>query len=97
MAVVVGWVFFRATTFTGALDILSGMAGLNGFLLAEADRAALGTVGAWLVQAGVKFEPAMQMSILPVGAWIIGLLVLVQWMPNSQHQELPGGPRCCGP
>ncbi|MBO6948163.1 MAG: MBOAT family protein [Rhodospirillales bacterium] len=31
LCVVVGWVFFRAETFDGALSVLGGMAGLNGF------------------------------------------------------------------
>ncbi len=84
-AVVVGWVFFRATTFSSAVDIVSGMAGLNGFVLAASDRPALGAFADWLVSAGVTFEPAMQMSMLPLAAWIVSLLVIVQWMPNSQE------------
>jgi alginate O-acetyltransferase complex protein AlgI len=85
IAVVVGWVFFRATTFRSAVEILSGMAGVNGFTLAAADRGALGSLASWLARAGVRFEPAMQMSMLPVGTWIVCLLVVVQWMPNSQE------------
>lgn len=84
-AVVVGWVFFRATSFASAIDILAGMAGLNGFALAATDREALGSLGNWLAEAGVRFEPAMQMSIVPVGAWILSLLIVVQWLPNSQQ------------
>lgn len=30
LAIVVGWVFFRATSFSGAFDMLSGMIGMNG-------------------------------------------------------------------
>lgn len=85
VAVVVGWVFFRATTLSGALSILAGMAGLNGFILLEADRAALGVVGDWLAGAGVSFESAMQVSIVPVALWITVLLPVVWWMPNSQQ------------
>jgi len=68
-----------------AVDIVSGMAGLNGFALAASDRPALGALADWLVSAGVTFEPAMQMSMLPLAAWIVSLLVIVQWMPNSQE------------
>ncbi len=32
LAVVVGWVFFRADSFTSAVTILHGMAGMNGIL-----------------------------------------------------------------
>lgn len=85
LAVVVGWVFFRATSFSSAVDILKGMAGLNGFALAAPDREALGSLGGWLAQAGVTFEPAMQMSVVPIGAWVVTLLIIVQWFPNSQQ------------
>lgn len=84
-AVVVAWVFFRSTSVDGALEVLSGMAGLNGFALLEADRAALGGLGAWLASSGVRFDPAMQMSIVPIGLWIAALLPIVWWMPNSQE------------
>lgn len=33
LSVVVAWVFFRATTFDGAIQVLKGMSGLNGFVL----------------------------------------------------------------
>ncbi|WOO42924.1 MBOAT family O-acyltransferase [Rubellicoccus peritrichatus] len=33
VAVCVAWVFFRALTFSGAFEIIKGMAGLNGFIL----------------------------------------------------------------
>ena len=84
-AVVVGWVFFRSTTLNGALDIVAGMAGLNGFVLAARDRDALGALGAWLAHSGVRFDPALQMSMLPVGAWLAALLPMVWWAPNSQQ------------
>ena len=82
-AVVVAWVFFRSTTLAGACGVWSGMAGMNGFRLFEGDRAALGSIGTWLASAGVRFEPAMQASIIPVGLWIAALLPIVLWMPNS--------------
>lgn len=33
LAVIVGWVFFRATTFRAAAEVLSGMVGTNGFAI----------------------------------------------------------------
>jgi D-alanyl-lipoteichoic acid acyltransferase DltB (MBOAT superfamily) len=83
VAVVVGWVVFRSTTLAGAIDILEGMAGRHGFALLAADRAALGSIGEWLSAAGVRFEPAVQMSIVPVGLWIAALLPIALWLPNS--------------
>jgi hypothetical protein len=61
------------------------MTGRNGFALAARDREALGAFGAWLGYAGVTFDPATQMSILPVGAWILALLPIVFYMPNTQQ------------
>ena len=83
-AVVVAWVFFRASTLDAAIGVVKGMAGLNGFTLLAADRASLGVAGEWLAAAGVRFEPALQMSIVPVGLWIVALLAIAWWMPNSQ-------------
>ena len=85
LAVVVAWVFFRAPTLAAAKGVLEGMAGLHGFVLLEADRATLGRVGAWLASAGVRFDPALQMSIIPIGLWILALLPIAWWMPNSQQ------------
>jgi D-alanyl-lipoteichoic acid acyltransferase DltB (MBOAT superfamily) len=85
LAVVVAWVFFRSVTVAAALDVLKGMAGLNGFTLLEADRAALGSIGTWLAMSGVRFEQSVQMSIVPVGLWILALLPIAWWMPNSQE------------
>lgn len=85
VAVVIAWVFFRAPSVAAAREILEGMAGLNGFVLLEADRVALGRVGGWLGELGVRFEPALQMSIIPIGMWILALLPIAWWMPNSQQ------------
>ena len=85
LAVVVAWVFFRAPTVVAARAVLEGMAGLHGFVLLEADRSALGSLGTWLANAGVQFTPALQMSIIPIGLWVLALLPIAWWMPNSQQ------------
>ncbi len=56
--VTVAWVFFRADSFSSALEVLRGMAGLNGVVLPETYSAKLGTVGAWLASMGVEFGAA---------------------------------------
>ena len=85
LAVIVAWVFFRATTLTAAYGMLSGMAGQNGFVLSAADAASLGSFGRWMAGAGVTFAPAMQASIIPVALWIAVLLPIALWMPNTQE------------
>ena len=53
VAVVVGWVFFRAADFHSAIAILEGMAGINGIALPNAILARLGGIGVWLQSHGV--------------------------------------------
>ncbi len=84
LAVVIGWVFFRAASFDGAFTILSGMAGLNGFLL-DPDATRVASV---LMSFGANVEMSdyatryVDKSTLE---WIIGLLFIVWCMPNSSE------------
>jgi D-alanyl-lipoteichoic acid acyltransferase DltB (MBOAT superfamily) len=68
LAVVVGWVFFRADTFAGALGMLAGMAGANGALLPDQ----LLAVAPWLgtIAAGAGNVPFL------AGGTVLGLAEL---------------------
>src|SRR6185436_15296450 len=55
VAVVVGWVVFRADSLTTAGAILHAMAGGNGLVLPDAWLARWGGFGAWLASHGVVF------------------------------------------
>ena len=55
VAVVIAWVFFRATDFTSAVSILAGMAGQNGVLLPVQWQSAMGGADGWLAGWGVRF------------------------------------------
>jgi len=76
LAVVVGWVFFRAENFDAALAVLRGMAGLNGVVLPLEYQGALAPLAA----AGIVFG-----KLVYGGAWpLLWLLLAVVWFaPNS--------------
>jgi alginate O-acetyltransferase complex protein AlgI len=79
LAVVVGWVFFRAASFGDAASMLAGMCGLNG--IAVPDKVlphipALAQLGLGVEDMGMKF----------IGfAWIIALGLIALFAPNSQQ------------
>ena len=88
VAVVVGWVFFRASDTSSALSILQGMTGGNGLLIPS------NWPGAWYLYAGLQKlgftaqlgHPLSQFD--PDGVspyWIIALLGIAWLMPNTQQ------------
>jgi alginate O-acetyltransferase complex protein AlgI len=85
LAVVAGWVLFRAESVPAALNMLSGMAGLNGFTLPDVWLAKWGAFGQWLAQHGVTFNDSRGMVRTGLLYWIIILLAIVWLAPNSQQ------------
>jgi hypothetical protein len=85
LAVVVGWVFFRATSFGDAIAILRGMAGLNGVSLPAALAAPLGPVQAMLQGWGVVFALGGGSRFVLQYAWIVVLLPVALFAPNTQE------------
>lgn len=88
VAVVVGWVFFRASDTPSALSILQGMAGVNGLLIPS------NWPGAWHLYAGLQKlgftaqlgHPLSQFDPNGVSPyWIIALLGIAWLMPNTQQ------------
>ncbi len=79
LAVVIGWVFFRASTFSDATDLLVGMAGGHG--------------AAWptQLQGMLSATPLAALGFADLGfsligyAWISGLLLIALFAPNSQE------------
>jgi len=85
MAIVVAWVFFRADSFTGAMNVLQGMSGVNGFYLNAEWLYQLGSLGVYLQELGIIFAP-MAMNVNKL--WIISILLVwfIAWfMPNTQQ------------
>lgn len=82
VAVVVGWVFFRATTLDGALVMLAGMVGYNGVSLPAGILAQLGTVADILGQWGITASVGGGAVLVQTWLWSLSLLVLAVAAPN---------------
>ncbi|NER34457.1 MAG: MBOAT family protein [Oscillatoria sp. SIO1A7] len=86
IAVVVGWVLFRATTISDAIEILQAMAGTKGILLPQTFKSFLG----WLPTGGL-FKGWQELTYLPdVGGRnsiviLVALMLAVTLLPNSQQ------------
>ncbi|MGQ5525275.1 MBOAT family O-acyltransferase [Chitinimonas sp. PSY-7] len=86
LAVVVGWVFFRADSASSAVNLLQGMAGLNGISLAP--ELAVSKLGNSLAALGTQFQGAMPLTELnPRKAFniILVAMLIAFCMPNVQE------------
>ncbi|WP_339644803.1 MBOAT family O-acyltransferase [uncultured Porticoccus sp.] len=84
LCVVVGWVFFRATTFEGAIGLLQSMTGLHGFTLPQGIMARLGDAGIFLQSLGMQVALGGGQDFVLTWLWITVLLIIVLVMPNVQ-------------
>lgn len=86
LAVVVGWVFFRADNPGVAIELLNGMAGMNGWSISKHSEAT--ALGGVLKEFGAQFHGTFTLADLGSNA-VIRLLVLglfiVFKMPNVQQ------------
>ena len=85
IAVVVGWVIFRADNLSSAAVMLRGMAGLHGFALPDQWLAKWGAAGAWLATQGVQFSDERGLVSAGLLYWIAALLLVVWLAPNTQQ------------
>ena len=83
--VVVGWVFFRASTLDGALRVLGAMVGREGISLPYALSLHIGGLDNWLARHGVVFTPTSGRDFVMTFVWVIALLPIVFFAPNSQQ------------
>lgn len=84
VCIVVGWVFFRATTFEGAVGLLQSMMGLHGFALPQGIMARLGDAGTMLQSLGMQTALGGGQDFVITWLWIAILLFIVLVMPNVQ-------------
>ncbi len=85
-AVVIAWVFFRASNVGSATYLVKSMLGLNGFSLPESW--AGNVVGTWLASHGATFQgliPNIPQEALSAFLWISALLAIVWLFPNTQQ------------
>lgn len=86
LAVVVGWVFFRARDLSSALSLLKSMVGMNGIVLPQAWQSLLDWGPASLaMKAGIRFGDSGVFQGKTEVAWILALLAIIWFLPNTQQ------------
>ncbi|MDR3369921.1 MBOAT family protein [Rhodoferax sp.] len=85
LVVVLGWVFFRAASFSAAIALVHGMFGLNGVSLPDVIGLRLGNLGTWLSNHGVAMTPGGGRNFAMTFVWIGALLPVVFLAPNTQQ------------
>jgi hypothetical protein len=85
VTVVIGWVFFRATSMEAALSILRGMFGLNGISIPDVLALRAGALAPWLAAQGVAFTPGGGRDFVMTFVWVAALLPIVFLAPNTQQ------------
>ncbi len=85
LAVTVAWVFFRAGSFSIALDLLAGMVGLHGVALPDAIVNRLGPGKALLEGLGVRFYLGGGSQFILTWFWV-GLAALISFMPPNTQE-----------
>lgn len=90
MAIVVGWVFFRAESLEGALLILKGMAGLNGVDLPDSLHRFLQVGGYQEVLSaiksfGISFDNKGYFEGAKAYLFLFALLIIVWYFPNTMQ------------
>lgn len=86
LAVVVGWVFFRAPGLSVAENILNGMVGGHGFVLPAGLAYSLRPAHGLISALGITFNVAESGSnFVKSWLWIAALLAIAWLMPNTQQ------------
>jgi D-alanyl-lipoteichoic acid acyltransferase DltB (MBOAT superfamily) len=83
LAVIVGWVFFRATDLGAAMAILKGMCGLNGVALPVALMQATGSLEPTLRALGVVAMPGGGTTFVHTWTWVAVLFAIALAAPNT--------------
>lgn len=85
VAVVVGWVFFRALTLDGAFNMLRGMAFMQGAQLPAAFAPLLGSLADTMQGWGVRFGLGGGAHFVLTWLWTLPLLTIAFYFPNTQE------------
>ena len=85
VAWLVGLAFFRADSVPHALQIVGGMGGLHGLAVPDHWLAKWGAVGAWLSLNGVSFANSRGLVSGGLINWIVILLAIAWFAPNTQQ------------
>ena len=85
LGVTVAWVFFRATNFQSATQILKGICGLNGLFLPIAVVDLLGPLKPLFQRLGGHIEMGGGGEFVSTYAWILALWSIVLFAPNTSQ------------
>lgn len=85
LAVVVGWVFFRAPNVDAALTMLAGMIGLHGLALPTGLAGYVGPLPALLGRLGIHFTLEGGTNFVLTYLWVTALFAVAFFLPNSQQ------------
>ena len=85
IAVVAGWVVFRASDMHAAAAMLNAMAGGNGLVLPDFWLPKWGAFGQWVAAQGVVFGDTRDLVTGGLINWIWILLLVVWFAPNTQQ------------
>jgi alginate O-acetyltransferase complex protein AlgI len=85
LAVIVGWVYFRAADMATAGLILKGMMGLNGVHIPNAIFVRLGGLQEILTALDITPELGGGNTFVATYAWVTGLMLIALLMPNTQE------------
>jgi len=77
----IAWVFFRATSWSDAIKVLKGMAGMNGVILPEKLAGPLQFLGQWNIQFSAGNYPELMSKTTLLLIFVF--LVVVGWFKNS--------------
>jgi len=85
LAVIIGWVFFRSSSFEAAIRMIEAMAGINGVAIPAMLAQALGPLHELLRSAGVEFRLGGASQFALTYMWVGALSLIVLFCPNTQE------------
>ena len=85
LAVIAGWVFFRASNFEAAMRLIEAMAGFRGIEIPEAFARLLGPLRGLLASAGVEFREGGGSQFGLTYLWVGTLSCIALLAPNTQE------------
>jgi D-alanyl-lipoteichoic acid acyltransferase DltB (MBOAT superfamily) len=83
IAIIIGWVFFRAETYSGAINMLRGMAGNNGIVIPAKYFDRWGELSGLLINKGIEFRFVEGFSSISPLYSIFLLWCVVRYAPNT--------------
>ncbi len=82
LAVIVAWVFFRASDFTSGFAMLRAMAGQNGIALPSGFAAMAGSFAPIIDLLHIRFDDSSGTALIMSVEWIVVLMAIVLFLPN---------------